>query len=56
MFTYSFWRTQMVNVYLTYLPVKQIWKKSAVCYIATMVGCVEARERRERSLMFLCPS
>ena len=28
---FVFWSTQMVNIYLSYLPVKQTWWKSAVC-------------------------
>ena len=28
---FVFWVTELVNIYLSYLPVKQIWWKSAVC-------------------------
>ena len=29
---FVFWVTLLVDIYLSYLPVKQIWWKSAVCY------------------------
>ena len=27
---FVFWRTHLVGIFLSYLPVKQIWRKSAV--------------------------
>ena len=29
---FVFWRTHLVDRYLSYLPLKQIWRKSAVCH------------------------
>ena len=33
---FVFWRTHLVNMFLRYLPVKQIWRKSAVCYCVSL--------------------
>ena len=33
---FVFWRTHLVNMFMSSLPVKQIWRKSAVCNSASL--------------------
>ena len=36
---FVFWGTHLVDRYLSYLPVKQIWRKSTVCMFAVPQKC-----------------
>ena len=40
---FVFWRTQLVAIYLSYLPMKQIWRKSAVCICTKVVWWLSFR-------------